>query len=113
MFLDRSPADDLARVRARMAELRAHEAALRAAFLENNDTGRFQGFGCDVIVERSEYEVFDITRLPDHILTDPAYYRTRYVTELRVVPKEEPPLARRAAPDDPLIEPRGPDPLRT
>ncbi|MGC8202836.1 hypothetical protein ACP2AV_09055 [Aliiroseovarius sp. PTFE2010] len=87
MFMDRSPADELARIRARIAELRAREAALKAAFIEGNETGRFEGFAHDVVVQRTEQEVFDITRLPGEILENPLYYRTRFVTEVRTEPK--------------------------
>lgn len=93
MIAHRSPVDELAYVRARISELKAREATLRMAFLENNETGRFSGYSNDVIVERKEQQEFDSSRLPEHIRDDPQYYRTRFTNYVRVVEKENTPLS--------------------
>lgn len=92
MIAHRSPVDELAYVRARIAELKAREATLRMAFLENNETGRFPGYSNDVLVQRKGQKIFDSSRLPEHIRDDPQYYRMHYATYVRVVEKEDTPL---------------------
>ncbi|MGH1331667.1 MAG: hypothetical protein ACRBBK_12360 [Paracoccaceae bacterium] len=92
MIAHRSPVDELAYVRARISELKAREATLRMAFLENNETGRFPGYSNDVLVQRKEQQIFDSSRLPKHIRDDPQYYRTRFTNYVRVVEKEDTPL---------------------
>ncbi|AVW91569.1 hypothetical protein DA792_11175 [Celeribacter baekdonensis] len=89
MFMTRSPADELASLRAKIAELRARETALEARFIEMNDTGRFVGFSYDVVVSRTAYQVFDISKLPDSILNDDRFYATKHVTSIRVEPRDE------------------------
>ncbi|WP_158401953.1 hypothetical protein [Celeribacter indicus] len=82
--MPRSPADDLARLRAQIAVLRAREAALEARFLEMNETGRFPGFTCDVVVSRTGHEILDVSKLPAGIVDDPRYRTTRHVTSVRI-----------------------------
>lgn len=93
MFMTRSPVDELASIRNKIAELRAREAALEVRFLEMNDTGRFSGFNAEVVVERNSHEVFDIMKLPQEMLDDPRYYATRHVTTVRIEEREDPELA--------------------
>ncbi|NIY80352.1 MAG: hypothetical protein HWE33_07470 [Rhodobacteraceae bacterium] len=89
MYMTRSPVDELARLRAKIAELRAREAALEARFIEGNDTGRFPGYSWDVVVSRTSYQVFDISKLPQHILNDDRYYATKHVTSIRIEDRDE------------------------
>ncbi|MBW6418075.1 hypothetical protein [Celeribacter sp. PS-C1] len=89
MYMTRSPVDELATLRAKIAELRAREAAVEARFIEGNDTGRFPGFTCDVVVSRTAYQVFDISKLPHHILNDDRYYATKHVTSIRIEERDD------------------------
>lgn len=88
MFMPRSPADELANLRNRIAELRAREAALEARFIEMNDEGRHIGYLADVIVERRAHDVFDITKLPPEIQNDPRFHTVKHVTSIRVEPRD-------------------------
>ncbi|PTQ72504.1 hypothetical protein [Celeribacter persicus] len=88
MDMSLSPVDELARLRAKLAELRAREAALEAGFLTFSGTsgtvGRYHGLTCDVVVSRTGYQVFDISKLPSEILHDARYYATKQVTSIRI-----------------------------
>ncbi|MFT6168599.1 MAG: hypothetical protein ACJAR9_000709, partial [Celeribacter sp.] len=44
MYQPNSPVDELANLRARIAELRAREIVLESRFIELRDTGPFTGF---------------------------------------------------------------------
>ncbi|WP_417273469.1 hypothetical protein [Celeribacter halophilus] len=99
MYMTRSPVDELARLRAKIAELRAREAALEARFIECNDTGRFPGYTCDVVVSRTAYQVFDISKLPQEMLDDDRYYATKHVTSIRIEDRDDGMDV--IAPDDP------------
>ncbi|WP_417247906.1 hypothetical protein [Celeribacter sp.] len=88
MNMRQAPADELAALRAKIATLRVRESALEAAFLEMNDTGMFPGFSNTVHVERTRHQVFDISKLPAHVLDDPRFHTTRVVTRITVEPRD-------------------------
>lgn len=84
MYMTRSPVDELARLRAKIAELKAREAVLESRFLETEGSGRYPGFTCDVVVTRTAYQVFDISKLPEELLNDERFYATKHVTSIRI-----------------------------
>jgi hypothetical protein len=92
MFMTRSPIDELARIRAKMGELRAREAALEVEFLENYGPGKHSGFSWELHVEQTAHRIFDISMLPDEVLNDPKYYSSRNSTRIRLDPRHETPL---------------------
>lgn len=89
MQIPRSPVDELATIRACIADLRSRESALEIGFLGHSDSDRFAGFSYNAVVERNSYEVFDIANLPKHILNDPRYYSRREVTTVRLEPLDD------------------------
>ncbi|SFI59102.1 hypothetical protein [Celeribacter neptunius] len=89
MYMTRSPVDELARLRGKIAELKAREATLEARFLQGNTSGRYPGFTCDVVVSRTAYQVFDISKLPRDILDDERFYSTKHVTSIRLEEHDE------------------------
>lgn len=89
MYQPNCPVDELAKLRAKIAELRARETTLVARFIELRDQGRFTGFVGNVVVSDTAHDVFDISKLPETILNDLAYYARRHVTSVRIEPHED------------------------
>ncbi|WP_434286574.1 hypothetical protein [Celeribacter sp. SCSIO 80788] len=89
MDMSLSPVDELARLRAKIAELRARESALVAGFISAHAPGRYHGLTCDVVVSHTAYQVFDISKLPPEMLDDDRYYATKQVTSIRIEDHEE------------------------
>ncbi|GAA3871516.1 hypothetical protein [Celeribacter arenosi] len=85
-MIDPSTVDELLRLRATLAALRAREAAIEASFAAAPDDTAFCGLTAEVRVERNNYAVFDIMRLPPEIRDNPAFYRDKEVTSVRVEP---------------------------
>ena len=89
MYQPSSPVDELVNLRAEISELRARETTLEARFIELRDQGAFTGFSGNVVVNHAAHDVFDISKLPDAILNDPAFYTLRHVTSVRIEPHED------------------------
>jgi len=78
----KSPADELAEIRAEIWRLKRREAELRAAYLTRTDmpkVGRW--FKVELITQRAR--VFDPRLLPETIRNDPAYCRDRVTRVLK------------------------------
>lgn len=100
-MLLKSPADELAEIRAEIWRLKRREAELRAAYLTRADmptVGRL--FKVELVTQRER--VFDPRLLPDAIRHDPAYSRDRVKRVLK---------SSRAGPRPALPELDEPDPL--
>jgi hypothetical protein len=82
-----SAADELARVRADIARLKAREQVLRTALLAAPEAGRIGRWARVEVIER-QIRLFDHRLLPEVLRTDPRYWRERPVTELRCLPVE-------------------------
>ncbi|TNE62953.1 MAG: hypothetical protein EP336_18570 [Rhodobacteraceae bacterium] len=89
MDMSLSPVDELARLRRKIAELRAREAALEAGFISSCASGRYHGLTCDLVVSHTAYQVFDISKLPPDTLGDDRYYATKQVTSIRIEERED------------------------
>lgn len=89
MYQPNSPVDELASLRAKIAELRARETVLEARFIELRESGPFTGFSGDVVVDQTTHEVFDISKLPNAVLNDTRFYSLRQVTTVRIEPHED------------------------
>lgn len=89
MYQPNSPVDELANLRARIAELRAREIVLESRFIELRDTGPFTGFSGNVVVNQTTHEVFDISKLPSTVLNDTRFYALRQITSVRIEPHDD------------------------
>lgn len=89
MAQQNSPVDELANLRARIIELRAREATLEVRFIDQRNQGFSTGRSGNVVVSHTSHHVFDISKLPDAILNDPALYTLRQVTTVRIEPHED------------------------
>jgi hypothetical protein len=89
MYQPNSPVDELASIRAKIAELRARETTLVARFVELRDAGPFTGFAGNVVVDQAAHDVFDISKLPTALLNDARFYSLRQVTSVRIEPHED------------------------
>lgn len=89
MYQTNSPVDELVTLRAKIAELRARETTLETRFIELRNQGHFTGFSGRVMVSHAAHKVFDISKLPEAILNDPAFYALRHVTSVRIEPHED------------------------
>lgn len=89
MHMTHSYVDELISLRAKIAELRARAATLEANFINSPEIHKFSGFRADVLVERTIYDVFDISLLPETVAKDPKYYRAKQVTTVRIEDREE------------------------
>lgn len=89
MYQPNSPVDELANLRTKIAELRARETTLEARFIGLRDQGTLTGFSGTLVVNNAVHDVFDIAKLPDAILNDPAFYTLRHVTSVRIEPHED------------------------
>jgi len=89
MYQPNCPVDELVKLRAKIAELRARETTLERRFIELRNQGTFTGFAGNVVVSHCAHDVFDISKLPETILNDPAFYARRQVTSVRIEPHED------------------------
>ncbi|MBU2868656.1 DUF4315 family protein [Pacificibacter marinus] len=89
MYQPNCPVDELAKLRAKIAELRARETTLEARFIELSNHSTFTGFSGNVVVSHSIHDVFDISKLPETILNDPAFYARHQVTSVRIEPHDD------------------------
>lgn len=80
--------DDLGRVRAQLAALRAQEAHLRSVFAQHAP-GVLHGTSHDVVVMQDNRRSFDPDALPGHIRNDPRYWRHTDVPVVRTVPRAQ------------------------
>jgi len=98
MLSNRHPADELAELRMQIRRLKARENDLRKALLHG--TCGLLGDDHRVVMHKQRRRVFLKDRLPQHVLSDPDLWETRYVTAL----KTEKRLALRAVrPGDPVL----------
>lgn len=82
------PADELADIRAQIARLRKREAELRGALLLCDDPDMRVGDAHKVVVKTLRSRVFEKSRLPQVIQSDPRFFRTREVTHVCLLPTE-------------------------
>lgn len=80
--------EELAQIQAEIGRLRDREAELRALFLR----GPVRVEGARHVVEVEEYRcnLFDRARLPEEVLTNPAYYRVSHRKEVIVTERPDP-----------------------
>ena len=83
----RSPADELADLRADIARLKLLEAALRAKILASPDTQSIGRWHRIEVIE-TKARVFDAKLLPTAIRDDPQFHRDRLTQIVRCVPVE-------------------------
>ncbi|MFC7703363.1 hypothetical protein ACFQXB_04040 [Plastorhodobacter daqingensis] len=81
--------EELAFIEEEMTRLRMRETELRGTFLR----GPQRVEGVNHIVEVQEYRcnVFDRSRLPEEVLTNPAHYRVVHRREVVLSPRQAPP----------------------
>lgn len=80
----KSPADELADIRAEIARLRAREGELRAAYLGSPEMPKI-GRWHKVELKTLRHRVFDPRLLPEEIRLDPAFTREKVVRVLRTM----------------------------
>ncbi|MGD9918046.1 MAG: hypothetical protein AB7U46_08510 [Paenirhodobacter sp.] len=78
----KTPADELADIRAEIARLRKREAELRAAYLGNPELPKI-GRWHKVELKTLRQRVFEPRLLPEEIRLDPAYMREKVTRVLR------------------------------
>jgi len=78
----KSPADELAEIRAEIARLRAREGELRAAYLGSPAMPKI-GRWHKVELKTLRHRIFDPRLLPEEIRLDPAFTREKVVRVLR------------------------------
>ncbi|WP_415184377.1 hypothetical protein [Phaeovulum sp.] len=81
----KSPADELATIRAEINRLKAREGELRAAYLTQPDLPR-QGRWHQVELITHTTRVFDPRLLPVEVRNDPRFQRERVTRTLRTIP---------------------------
>lgn len=81
----KSPADELAAIRAEIHRLKAREAELRAAYLTQPDLPR-NGRWHRVELVTQTARVFDARLLPPEVRNDPQFMRERVTRTLRTIP---------------------------
>lgn len=69
------PADELAQIRAELKLLHQREDELRRFFREDAQEHEFSGLAHDVTVIAHKKRVFDSSKLPQSILSNPKFYR--------------------------------------
>ncbi|MCI2398856.1 hypothetical protein [Aliiroseovarius subalbicans] len=79
------PVEELAEIRAEMRQLKAREAELRRYFL-SEAAPACEGPFHRVDIRRQRARVFDKTRLPQVILSDPRFYKDRVSDVVKVQP---------------------------
>ncbi|MBC7144679.1 MAG: hypothetical protein H5U24_04655 [Thioclava marina] len=85
MFDHRSPADELAHIRAEIARLKRREAQLREAYLTQPGMPRLGRWTKVEIVTHSR-QIFEPRLLPEDIRLDPAFQREKVTRLLRTMP---------------------------
>lgn len=98
MLTNRHPADELAKLRSEIRRLKARENDLRKVLLHG--TCGLQGDDHHVVMQKQRRRVFLKDRLPQHVLSDPDLWETRYVTALKT---EKRPDLRAVRPGDPVL----------
>ncbi|KEO51202.1 hypothetical protein [Thioclava pacifica] len=89
MLDHRSPADELAHIRAEIARLKRREAQLREAYLTQPDMPRL-GRWTKVEIVTHSCQVFEPRLLPEDIRLDPAFQREKVTRLLRTTPHARP-----------------------
>lgn len=87
MFDHRTPADELAHIRAEIARLKRREAQLREAYLTQPDMPRI-GRWSKVEIVTHRRQVLEPRLLPREIRLDPAFQREKVTRILRTTPNE-------------------------
>ncbi|WP_424939406.1 hypothetical protein [Aliiroseovarius sp. S253] len=81
------PADELAQIRAELKRLHQREDALRRFFREDAGEQDFIGDTHDVTVISHKKRVFDPSKLPQSILSNPKFYRDELRTLISSIEK--------------------------
>lgn len=84
------PAEELADIRRQIIRLKKRESDLREAFLNCADPDALDGPSHRVVIKTTRRKVFDKSRLPPVIQSDPRFFTTVEQTRVCVLPSERP-----------------------